>query len=75
MMRSNGFRVVLTNQQAAKLDNLVGGQRAAYTWAVSRLKEDPTLTRYDLQKEFTGLRRATSHLQRIGRAFQMAAIR
>lgn len=74
MMRSSGFHVALTNQQAAKLDNLVGGQRAAYNWAVSRLKEDPTLTRYDLQKEFAGLRRATSHLRRIGRAFQMAAI-
>ena len=74
MMRSRGFRVVLTNQQAAKLTSLVGGQRTTYNWAVSRLKEDAALTRFDLQKEFTVLRRTTPHLQMVERAYQMAAI-
>ena len=74
MMRSRGFRAVLTNQQAAKLDSLVGGQRETYNWAVSRLKEDAALTRFDLQKEFTTLRRTTPHLRLVERAYQMAAI-
>ena len=74
MHRSRGFRVVLTHQQAAKLTSLAVGQRTAYNWAVSRLKEDATLTRYDLQKEFTALRRATPHLQQVERAYQQAAI-
>ena len=74
MYRARGFRVVLTRTQAAKLSGLVGGQRETYNWAVSRLKEDPTLTWYDLQKEFTALRRATPHLQRTERAFQNAAV-
>ena len=74
MMRSHGFRVVLTNQQAGKLTGLVGGQRETYNWAVSRLKEDATLTRYDLSKEFTALRRATLHLRLVERAYQAAAI-
>ena len=74
MHRSRGFRVVLTHQQAAKLDGLVVGQRTAYNWAVSRLKEDTILTRYDLQKGFTALRRATPHLQQVERAYQQAAI-
>ena len=74
MMRSRGFRIVLTREQSAKLVGLVGGQRVVYNWAVSRLKEDPTLTRYDLQKEFTALRRATPHLQLVERAYQAVAI-
>ena len=74
MMRSRGFRVVLTRQQAAKLASLVGCQRTSYNWAVSRLKDDPTLTWYDLQKEFTTLRRATPHLRLAERAFQATAI-
>ena len=74
MHRSRGFRVVLTNQQAGKLTSLVGDQRVVYNWAVSRLKEDATLTRYDLQKEFTTLRRTTPHLRLVERAYQAAAI-
>ena len=35
---------------------------------------DPTLTRYGLSKEFTRLRRTTSHLQCVGRAYQNTAI-
>ena len=75
MMRTRGFRVVLTREQAAKLSNLVGAQREAYNWAVSRLKGDPTLTLFDLQKEFTILRQATPHQQQTERDFQQAAIR
>ena len=74
MHRARGFRVVLTRTQAAKLASLVVGQRTVYNWAISRLKEDPALTRYDLSKEFTTLRRATPHLQLTARTFQMAAI-
>ena len=74
MYRSRGFRVVLTRQQAAKLGDLVGGQRTVYNWAVSRLKTDPALTRYDLQKEFTVLRRATPWLRDVPVRYQHAAI-
>ena len=75
MMRTRGFRVVLTREQAAKLSGLVDAQRAVYSWAISRLKEDPTLTLFDLQKEFTILRRMMPHLQQTERDFQQAAIR
>ena len=75
MLRTRGFRVVLTREQAAKLSRLVDAQRAVYNWAISRLKEDPTLTLFDLQKEFTILRRMTPHLQQTERDFQQAAIR
>ena len=53
-MRS--FRIHLTLQQAAKVDGLIDCQRAVYNWSVSRLKDDPTLTFFDLQKEFTIIR-------------------
>ena len=75
MYRTRGFRVILTRQQAAKLGDLVGGQRTVYNWAVSRLKADPALTRYDLQKEFTILRRATPWLRDVPVKYQYAAIR
>ena len=75
MMRTRGFRAVLTRGQAAKLSRLVDAQRAAYNCAVSRLKEDPTLTLFGLQKEFIVLRRMTPHLQQTERDFQQAAIR
>ena len=75
MMRTRGFRIVLTREQATKLTELVSAQREVYNWAVSRLKEDPTLTLFDLQKEFTTLRQATPHLQQTERIFQQAAIR
>ena len=74
MLRTRGFRVVLTREQAAKLSRLVDAQRAVYNWTISRLKEDPTLTLFDLQKEFTILRRMTPHLQQTERDFQQAAI-
>ncbi len=50
MIRSRGFRVNPTDPQADKLYALVGSQREAYNWAISRLKEDPTLTGFDLHK-------------------------
>ena len=75
MIRSRGFRVNLAGSQADKLYALVGAQREAYNWAISKLKEDPTLTYFDLQKEFTAIRRATPHLQPTTRAFQNTAIR
>ena len=74
MHRSTGFRVNLTRQQADRVGVMLSSQRFAYNWAVSRLKEDPTLTRYDLQKEFTALRRATPWLQDIPVAYQHAAL-
>ena len=74
MIRSRGFRVNLAGWQADKLYALVGAQREAYNWAVSRLKDDPTLTRFDLQKEFTTIRQATPHLRQTERLFQNTAI-
>ena len=74
MIRSRGFRVNLVGLQAAKLYALVGAQREVYNWAVSKLKEDPTLTRFDLLKEFTTIRQATPHLQQTERIFQNTAI-
>ncbi len=50
MMRSRGFRVNLAGWQAAKLYALVGAQREVYNWTISKLKEDTTLTRFDLHK-------------------------
>lgn len=41
---------------------------------MERLLADPTLTRYDLSKEFTGLRQTTPHLYGVGRAYQNTAI-
>ncbi len=74
MIRSRGFRVNLAGWQADKLYALVGAQREAYNWAVSKLKDDPTLTWFDLQKEFTTIRQATPHLRQTERLFQNTAI-
>ena len=74
MYRSTGFRVNLTRKQAERVGTMLDSQRAAYNWAVSRLKEDPALTRYDLQKEFAALRRSTPWLRDIQIAYQNAAI-
>ena len=71
---STGFRINLTRQQADRIGMMLGAQRAAYNWAVSRLKEDATLTRYDLQKEFVAMRRAISWLREVPVAYQRAAI-
>ena len=75
MIRSRGLRVNLAGSQATKLYAPVGAQREAYNWAVSQLKDDSTLTYFDLQKEFTTIRRATPHLQPTARAFQDTAVR
>ena len=75
MKRSRGFRVNLRRSQATKLKQLLADQRATYNWAVSRLKADPALTKFDLQKEFTILRQSTPHLQHAERSFQNTAIR
>ncbi len=74
MIRSRGFRVNLAGSQADKLYAPAGGRREAYSWAVSKPKDDPTLTGFDLQKEFTALRQATSHLRQTERLFQQTAI-
>jgi IS605 OrfB family transposase len=74
MYRFKGFRVRLTNPQALHADRVRAKQRFAYNWAVERLREDPTLTRFDLQKRFTKLRNSTPHLQDAERAYLNAAI-
>ena len=65
----------MTHSQARHVAAIRASQRFVYNWAVERLLADPTLTGYDLQKEFTGLRRATPHLQAVERKYQNAAIR
>ena len=75
MYRSSGFRVSMTHSQARHIAAVRASQRFVYNWAVERLLADPTLTVYDLQKELTGLRRATPHLQAVERKYQDAAIR
>ncbi len=45
-----------------------------YNWAVEKLLADPILTAYDLQSEFTKLRRCTPHLQEVERIYQNTAI-
>ena len=75
MYRSSGFRVSMTHSQARHTAAIRASQRFVYNWAVERLLADPTLTIYDLQKELTGLRRATPHLQAVERKYQDAAIR
>lgn len=73
-MRSKGFRVRLTRQQASKLYAIRDGQRAVYNWTISRLKADAGLTFFDLQNEFTNARQKASHLRNVERAYQNAAI-
>ena len=75
MYRSSGFRIDLTHSQARHVGAIRSSQRFTYNWAVERLLADPTLTTYGLQKEFTGVRRATPHLQAVERAYQNTAIR
>ena len=75
MYRSNGFRVSMTHSQARHTAAIRASQRFVYNWAVERLLANPTLTIYDLQKELTGLRRATPHLQAVERKYQDAAMR
>ena len=74
MYRSAGFRINLTRRQADCIGMVLDAQRATYNWAISRLKEDTTLTRFDLAKEFTVLRRATPWLRGVPARYQHAAI-
>ena len=74
MFRAIGFRVDLTYSQRRHAGGIRDSQRFAYNWAVERLLVDPTLTRFDLQKEFTKLRRSTPHLQCVERAYTNTAI-
>ncbi len=45
-----------------------------YNWAVEKLLADPTLTTYDLSREFTKVRRSVSWLQTVERIYQNTAI-
>ena len=75
MYRSRGFRIVLSHPQARRIGMVRDSQRYVYNWCVERLLADHTLTRYDLSREFTAVRRATPHLQGVERTYQNAAIR
>ena len=74
MYRSSGFRTDLTHSQARYVSKIRDSQRFVYNWAVEWLRADPTLTRYDLNKEFTKLRRTTPHLRAVERIYQNTAI-
>ena len=74
MYRSRGLRIDLTHSQARCIDAIRSSQRLTYNWAVERLLADPTLTQYDLAKEFTRLRQTTPHLYGVRRAYQNTAI-
>ncbi|MYB30599.1 MAG: helix-turn-helix domain-containing protein [Cenarchaeum sp. SB0663_bin_5] len=58
MYRSYGFRVNLTRSQARYISKIRDSQRFVYNWAVERLLTNPTLTTYDLSREFTKVRRS-----------------
>ena len=74
MYRINGFRIRPTHSQARRISGIRESQRCVYNWAVERLLEDPTLTWYDLEKEFTKLRRSTPYLREVERIYQDTAI-
>ena len=74
MYRFEGFRVRLTHSQARHIAKIRAKQRFTYNWAVEKLRADPTLTRFDLQKEFTRLRSSTPHLREVERAYLNTAI-
>ena len=74
MFRAVGFRIDLTHSQARHVSTIRNAGRFVYNWAVERLLQDQTLTNYDLQKEFTKLRRSTPHLQDAERAYLNTAI-
>ena len=74
MYRSRGLRIDLTHSQARHISQIRESQRLAYNWAVERLLKDPTLTAYDLSKEFTKVRRAAEHLRASERIYQDTAI-
>ena len=74
MYRSDGLRMHLRRSQARRVSRIRESQRHAYNWAVERLLEDPTLTAYDLSKEFTKVRRVAPWLQSVERIYQNTAI-
>ena len=74
MYRSYGFRVNLTRSQARHISKIRDSQRFVYNWAVERLLTNPTLTTYDLSREFTKVRRSVSWLQTVERIYQNTAI-
>ena len=74
MYRSDGLQMSLKHSQARRISRIRESQRHAYNWAVDMLLADPTLTWYDLGKEFTRVRRATPHLQTVERIYQDTAI-
>ena len=75
MHRFESFRVCLTHAQARHVSRIRTKQRFVYNWAVEKLLADPTLTRFDLSKEFTKLRSSTPHLQEVERKYLETAIR
>lgn len=74
MYRTRVFRVVLDRSQARRIDLMRDSQRHACNWAVSRLNEDPPLTRFDLQKEFAALRGVTPWLWVVPAKYRYAAL-
>ena len=74
MYRPKEFRICLTHAQARRVSKIRSKQRFTYNWAVEKLRADPTLTRFDLQKEFTRLRSSTPHLREVERAYLNTAI-
>ncbi len=73
MYRSYGSRIDLTRSQARHISNIRDSQRFVYNWAVEKLLADPTLTTYDLSREFTKVRRSVSWLQTVERIYQNTA--
>ena len=74
IFRFKGFRICVTNSQARYIARVRASQRFAYNWAVERLLADPTLTWFDLKKEFTKLRNSTPHLREVERIYLDTAI-
>ncbi|MYH03881.1 MAG: IS200/IS605 family element transposase accessory protein TnpB [Cenarchaeum sp. SB0675_bin_21] len=74
MYRSYSFRIGLTRSQARHISKIRDSQRFVYNWAVERLLTNPTLTTYDLSREFTKVRRSVSWLQTVERIYQNTAI-
>ena len=74
MYRSDGLQINLKHSQARHASRIRESQRHTYNWTVERLLADPTLTAYDLSKEFTGVRRAAPHLRTAERTYQNTAI-
>ncbi len=74
MYRSFSLRIDLTRSQARHMYKIRESQRFVYNWAVERLLANPTLTTYDLFREFAKVRRSVSWLQTVQRIYQNTAI-